>query len=288
MPGAPHPRRPIRRAPSSRWPGTRLLVYYQDNLDLLERLGAELRFFSPLRDDLAALQCGRGLPGGGYPELYARELEANASMRSALCGLPRKRICPSTRSAAGIFTFWKTWTIWRARRTPPAGSFPAGAHGHAARGPGILGLRHPGAEPGRSGGLAAHGGTCFQLRRGEELGDHKGSPRRNLRRTGGKPRGPFAPAGARAPILRMTAPRRPDSPPNLEGAAYRSAFGSFLHVHFAANPAFARASCKRPGPTRKSRSPAPRTRLLPIPAARANIARHGSSPPARGRQEGIP
>ncbi|MCI5120216.1 MAG: cobyrinate a,c-diamide synthase, partial [Candidatus Electrothrix sp. AUS4] len=58
--------------------------YYQDNLDMLEREGAELVRFSPLHD--ASLPDGLdGLyMGGGYPELYAETLSANVSMRSAV------------------------------------------------------------------------------------------------------------------------------------------------------------------------------------------------------------
>jgi cobyrinic acid a,c-diamide synthase len=48
--------------------------YYQENLRELERQGAELVFFSPLGEDLPDVD---GLYiGGGYPELYAAELEA--------------------------------------------------------------------------------------------------------------------------------------------------------------------------------------------------------------------
>lgn len=67
--------------------------YYEDNLSLLETLGAQLVPFSPLED--AALPDNlQGLYlGGGYPELYTEQLSENktmlASIRSALeRGLP--------------------------------------------------------------------------------------------------------------------------------------------------------------------------------------------------------
>lgn len=58
--------------------------YYHDNLMLLEDLGAQITFFSPLRD--AALPGGvDGLFfGGGWPELHAAELAANESMRRSV------------------------------------------------------------------------------------------------------------------------------------------------------------------------------------------------------------
>ena len=49
--------------------------YYQDSLDVFKKLGAELVFFSPMNDDLPNVD-GIYL-GGGYPELYAKELEAS-------------------------------------------------------------------------------------------------------------------------------------------------------------------------------------------------------------------
>jgi cobyrinic acid a,c-diamide synthase len=49
--------------------------YYQDTFDSLKRSGAELVFFSPMSDKLPQVD-GLYL-GGGYPELFAKELEAS-------------------------------------------------------------------------------------------------------------------------------------------------------------------------------------------------------------------
>lgn len=57
--------------------------YYQDALDLLKKLGAELIPFSPLNDEELP-DCDGIILGGGYPELYAKELSANKSMRNSI------------------------------------------------------------------------------------------------------------------------------------------------------------------------------------------------------------
>ncbi|HEC58296.1 hypothetical protein LCGC14_0700950 [marine sediment metagenome] len=56
---------------------------YQANLDLLQAMGAELTFFSPLNDQtLPEADCVY-LPGG-YPELYLNSLSKNTSMMNAI------------------------------------------------------------------------------------------------------------------------------------------------------------------------------------------------------------
>ncbi|GCF95197.1 cobyrinate a,c-diamide synthase [Enterococcus florum] len=57
--------------------------YYQDNLELLQSYGVQLKTFSPIKD--------QELPnadlyyfGGGYPEEFARELAENQAMRQAI------------------------------------------------------------------------------------------------------------------------------------------------------------------------------------------------------------
>lgn len=50
---------------------------YQENIDLLEKLGCEIVFFSPLLNEkIPEGCCGLYLPGG-YPELYAKKLSKN-------------------------------------------------------------------------------------------------------------------------------------------------------------------------------------------------------------------
>jgi cobyrinic acid a,c-diamide synthase len=56
---------------------------YRANLDLLEAMGARLRFFSPLADSTLPKCDALWLPGG-YPELHAARFAANASMLAAI------------------------------------------------------------------------------------------------------------------------------------------------------------------------------------------------------------
>lgn len=70
---------------------------YADNLDALEEAGAELVFFSPLRDMELPNADGLYLPGG-YPELYAGALSENRAMMDSIAaavkaGLPTVAEC---------------------------------------------------------------------------------------------------------------------------------------------------------------------------------------------------
>lgn len=71
--------------------------YYPEALELLERLGAELVWFSPIHDARLP-ECDGLLLGGGYPELHADALSANAGMRASIrdavrSGLPTIAEC---------------------------------------------------------------------------------------------------------------------------------------------------------------------------------------------------
>ena len=57
--------------------------YYKDNIDLMEKAGMEILYFSPLNDDaLPEVDCI--YLGGGYPEVYAQELSQNKSIINSI------------------------------------------------------------------------------------------------------------------------------------------------------------------------------------------------------------
>lgn len=58
--------------------------YYEDSLDLLRELGAELVFFSPLSDPALPEGIHGLFLGGGYPELYLDALHENETMRHSI------------------------------------------------------------------------------------------------------------------------------------------------------------------------------------------------------------
>ena len=57
--------------------------YYRENLRMLEDMGATLVYFSPLTDAHVS-EVDALIFGGGYPELYAKQLYENRSMRASV------------------------------------------------------------------------------------------------------------------------------------------------------------------------------------------------------------
>lgn len=54
--------------------------YYSENIELLEEMGCEIKYFSPINDAEFPEEVDGLILGGGYPELYAKELSGNISM----------------------------------------------------------------------------------------------------------------------------------------------------------------------------------------------------------------
>ena len=98
--------------------------YYQDNLDLLANAGAELIFFSPLSDrelppDLDGLYLG-----GGYPELFAGRLSANAGMMDQIRQASRNGM-PIYGECGGFMYLGRYIDDLEGKRYPMAGCLPA-------------------------------------------------------------------------------------------------------------------------------------------------------------------
>ena len=58
--------------------------YYEDAIDLLSRWGCEIAPFSPISDECLPAGTDAVYIGGGFPELYCQELEANVPMRESI------------------------------------------------------------------------------------------------------------------------------------------------------------------------------------------------------------
>ncbi|QNO13873.1 cobyrinate a,c-diamide synthase [Alkalicella caledoniensis] len=72
--------------------------YYEDNLELLRKLGVNLVYFSPLRDKNVPKGLDGIYLGGGFPEVFAKELKENKEFRDSLkneleAGMPTYAEC---------------------------------------------------------------------------------------------------------------------------------------------------------------------------------------------------
>lgn len=98
--------------------------YYRDNLKMLEHYGAELVFFSPLHDEKLPENIHGLLLGGGYPELYAKQLEENESMRKSIKEALEQQL-PSLAECGGFMYLHDTLTDREGATYQMAGVIPA-------------------------------------------------------------------------------------------------------------------------------------------------------------------
>jgi len=58
--------------------------YYRDNLNLMEYMGANIKYFSPIKDKEILDDVDIIYLGGGFPEVFAKELSLNVSMLKSI------------------------------------------------------------------------------------------------------------------------------------------------------------------------------------------------------------
>lgn len=75
--------------------------YYQENLTMLQRAGFEIVYFSPIHQHKLPEETCAILLGGGYPELFAKELSQNTEMKGAIRNAIAKGV-PSIAECGGF------------------------------------------------------------------------------------------------------------------------------------------------------------------------------------------
>jgi cobyrinic acid a,c-diamide synthase len=180
--------------------------YYADNLDLLRASGAELVPFSPIADSELPVGVHGLYLGGGYPELHAARLAANQPMisdirRFVAAGAPVYAEC------GGFMYLMESIVDAEGREFPMAGVFPTRARMQKKFA--AMGYREVTPIP----GVGWIDEPCAA--RGHEFRYSEMDP---------------MPAGVRR-AYQEPAP----------GYRIGSALGSYVHLHFASCPAFARA-----------------------------------------------
>ncbi len=188
--------------------------YYPDNLDLLVEAGAQLAFFSPIRGEAPPPDAAGVYLGGGYPELHAEALSANAGFREALRAL-HARGAPLFAECGGFMALTEELVDLAGKRWPMSGLIPGAAR--MADKLAALGYRHATAL---ADNLLVPAGTTL---RGHEF--HYSTwdaPDRVLAHAAWRLRGV-----------------RDDSPEQYAGYAERGLLASYLHLPFAQNPALA-------------------------------------------------
>lgn len=125
--------------------------FYQDNLELLEEMGAELVPFSPIHDKKLPEHIDGMLFHGGYPELYAKKLSENKEMLAAVCAAVQTGI-PYMAECGGFMYLHQEMEDMEGPSWPMAGVI----HGKSWRTPRLT----------RFGYITLEDGTCF----GEHVG----------------------------------------------------------------------------------------------------------------------
>jgi cobyrinic acid a,c-diamide synthase len=97
--------------------------YYQDSLDLLEAMGAQIVPFSPLEDTKLPAGTSGIYIGGGFPELYAEELTANYSIRQIIGEAVEKAI-PLYAECGGLMYLGRSIRDFQGNEHAMVGSIP--------------------------------------------------------------------------------------------------------------------------------------------------------------------
>lgn len=185
---------------------------YPDNLELLESAGARLAFFSPLHDAHLPDDAGALILCGGFPELYAAQLAANADMRAAIARAAANGL-PIYAECGGLMYLCETLVDQASDVHPMCGVLP-GCSIMTSRL--TLGYR-----------LACAARDNWLWRAGETIRGHE------FHHSTWQP-----PAAAPEPVYTLL-PMAYQREVRPEGAQVHNVIASYVHLHFLAKPALA-------------------------------------------------
>lgn len=190
--------------------------YYEDNLELLRRAGARIIYFSPLKDESLPEGVDGIYFGGGYPELYAAQLNRNGRLRKQILGCIQQQM-PVYAECGGLM-YLTDGIICDQGRIPMTGALPGWCELNDQL---TMGYREV---------------TTLQPTL--------------LAESGGKLRGHefhyshWLSVHAQSAAYQISS-RRADSEPKLEGFASQNVLASYVHLHFAQDPQLAQRFVER-------------------------------------------
>lgn len=97
--------------------------YYWDNLELLEEMGAELKFFSPMKDKHIPKEACGMIFGGGFPEVFAEELAGNKQIKQEIKEALAKRL-PYYGECGGLMYLLEEIEDFEGKKHEMVGYFP--------------------------------------------------------------------------------------------------------------------------------------------------------------------
>ncbi|MBI5682681.1 MAG: cobyrinate a,c-diamide synthase [Deltaproteobacteria bacterium] len=192
--------------------------YYQENLDILKKLGAELKFFSPLGDKRLPANIDGIYLGGGYPELFAEKLSENKSLMSQIKTLAQKGL-PIYAECGGLMYLGKCLKDLNGKRYNMTGVFPWTSRMLKRRK--AIGYREVLIQ-----------NDCPFLENGEKVRGHEfhyseiDEPPRSIKR-----------------VYQFTVHSAQFT--GKEGYLYKNTLASYIHLHFASSPKFAKGFIKK-------------------------------------------
>ena len=98
--------------------------YYQDNLDILTQLGAELIYWSPIEDKSIPNDIQGLYFGGGFPEMFAQQLAANNSVLEQLREIILKGL-PTYAECGGLMYLCKELIDLKQQTWSMVGAIPS-------------------------------------------------------------------------------------------------------------------------------------------------------------------